>query len=54
MSKNSFMETIGEKAKFASLNLSRLNINNKNSVLKQFSKYLKTNSKLTMVSLTTN
>jgi len=43
MSKNSFMETIGKKAKFASLNLSRLNINKKNSVLKQFSQYLKTN-----------
>jgi len=41
MSKNSFMETIGEKAKFASLNLSRLNISKKNSVLKQFSQYLK-------------
>ena len=43
MSKNSFMETIGEKAKFASLNLSRLNISKKNSVLKQFSHYLKAN-----------
>ena len=43
MSRNSFMETIGEKAKFASQNLSRLNINKKNSVLKQFSQYLKTN-----------
>ena len=43
MSKNSFMEKIGEKAKFASLNLSRLNISKKNSVLKQFSQYLKTN-----------
>ena len=43
MSKNSFMKKIGEKAKLASLNLSRLNINKKNSVLKQFSQYLKTN-----------
>jgi len=43
MSKNSFMEKIGEKAKFASLNLSRLNISKKNSVLKQFSQYLKAN-----------
>ena len=43
MSKNLFMEKIGEKAKFASLNLSRLNISKKNSVLKQFSQYLKTN-----------
>jgi len=43
MSKNLFMKKIGEKAKFASLNLSRLNISKKNSVLKQFSQYLKTN-----------
>ena len=43
MSKNSFMEKIGEKAKFASLNLSRLSISKKNSVLKQFSQYLKAN-----------
>jgi len=43
MSKNSFMEKIGEKAKFASLNLSRLNVSKKNSVLKQFSQYLKAN-----------
>ena len=46
MSKNSFMEKIGEKAKLASLNLSRLNINKKNSVLKQFSQYLKANEQL--------
>jgi len=43
MSKNSFMKKIGEKAKRASLNLSRLNISKKNSVLKQFSQYLKAN-----------
>jgi len=43
MSKNSFMEKIGEKAKFASLNLSKLNVSKKNSVLKQFSQYLKAN-----------
>ena len=43
MSKNLFMEKIGEKAKSASLNLSRLNISKKNSVLKQFSQYLKAN-----------
>ena len=43
MSKNSFMEKIGKKAKFASMNLSRLNINKKNSVLKQFGQYLETN-----------
>jgi len=40
------MEKIGKKAKFASLNLSSLNINKKNSVLKQFNQYLKTNEKL--------
>ena len=43
MSKNSFLKKIGEKAKIASLNLSRLNISKKNSVLKQFSQYLKVN-----------
>tara|TARA_B100000686_G_scaffold344873_1_gene428355 strand:+ start:88 stop:1350 length:1263 start_codon:yes stop_codon:yes gene_type:complete len=43
MSTNVFMKKIGEKAKIASLNLSRLNIHKKNSVLKQFSQYLKTN-----------
>jgi len=43
MSKNLFMKKIGEKAKRASMNLSRLNISKKNSVLKQFSQYLKAN-----------
>jgi len=43
MPKNLFMEKIGEKAKFASLSLSRLNISKKNAVLKQFSQYLKAN-----------
>jgi len=43
MSKNSFMEKIGKNSKFASLDLSRLNISKKNSVLKQFSQYLKIN-----------
>ncbi|SVE38889.1 uncharacterized protein METZ01_LOCUS491743, partial [marine metagenome] len=37
------MEKIGEKAKLASLHLSSLNIDRRNSVLKQFSQYLKTN-----------
>ena len=41
MFKNSLMEKIGKKAKIASQNLSALNINKKNSVLKQFSQYLK-------------
>jgi len=40
------MEKIGKKAKLASFNLSNLNINKKNSVLKKFSQYLKTNEKL--------
>ena len=46
MTKNLYMEIIGKKAKNASLNLSNLNINKKNSVLKQFSHYLKTNEQL--------
>ena len=45
MSKNLYMEKIGEKAKLASLNLSNLNIDKRNSVLKQFGQYLRTNSK---------
>jgi glutamate-5-semialdehyde dehydrogenase len=40
------MKKIGEKAKNASLNLSNLSINKRNSVLKKFSHYLKTNEKL--------
>ena len=46
MSKNLYMEKIGVKAKVASLNLSNLSIDKRNSVLKQFSLYLKTNEKL--------
>ena len=46
MTKNLYMEKIGKKAKIASLNLSNLSINKRNSVLKQFSHYLKTNEKL--------
>ena len=45
MNKNLYMKKIGEKAKSASLNLSNLSINKKNSVLRQFSKYLKKNEK---------
>ncbi len=45
MRKNTFMEKIGNKAKFASQDLSGLNINQKNAVLKQFSQYLKANEK---------
>jgi len=46
MLKNLYMQKIGEKAKLASINLSNLSINKKNSVLKQFSQYLKINEKL--------
>ena len=45
MSKNLYMKKVGEKAKLASLNLSNLTINKKNSVLKQFNQYLKTNER---------
>jgi len=44
MSKNLYMEKIGEKAKLASQHLSNLNIDKRNSVLKQFGQYLRTNS----------
>ena len=44
MPKNLYMEKIGKKAKLASLHLSNLNIKKRNSVLKQFSQYLRTNS----------
>jgi len=46
MTKNLYMEKIGKKAKNASLNLSNLNINKKNSVLKEFNYYLKINERL--------
>ena len=45
MSKNLYMEKIGEKAKLASFDLSNLSINKRNSVLKQFNQYLKANEK---------
>ena len=45
MTKNLYMEIIGKKAKNASLNLSNLSINKRNSVLKQYSQYLRINSK---------
>jgi len=44
MSKNLYMKKMGEKAKLASLRLSNINIAKRNSVLKQFSQYLKINS----------
>ena len=40
------MKKIGEKAKLACLDLSNMNIKKKNSVLKQYSQYIKTNTKL--------
>ena len=46
MTENLYMKKIGEKAKIASLNLSNLSIDKKNSVLKQFSFYLKMNEQL--------
>ena len=44
-SKNLYMKKIGEKAKLASLHLSNLNIDKRNSVLKQFNQYLKKNAR---------
>jgi glutamate-5-semialdehyde dehydrogenase len=40
------MEKLGEKAKLASLHLSNVNIKKRNSALKQFSQYLKTNTQI--------
>ena len=40
------MEKIGEKARKASLHLSKMNIKKRNEVLKLFSKYLNVNSNL--------
>ena len=45
MLKNLYMQKIGKKAKLASLNLSNLTIDKKNSVLKQFNQYLKINER---------
>ena len=50
MSKNLYMKKIGKKAKLASLHLSSINIEKRNSVLKQFNQYLKTNSQLILSS----
>ena len=41
MSKNLYMEKIGKKSKLASLKLSGLNIDKKNSVLKKLTEFLK-------------
>ena len=46
MYKNSYMEKIGKNAKLASLNLTKLTIDKKNSVLKKFNTYLKANEQL--------
>ena len=46
MSRNLYMEKLGEKAKLASLHLSSVNIKKRNSALKQFSQYLKTNTQI--------
>jgi len=46
MSRNLYMEKLGEKAKLASLHLSNINIKKRNSALKQFSQYLKTNTQI--------
>ena len=45
MINNLYMDKLGKKAKIASLNLSKINVNKRNSVLKQYSQYLKTNMK---------
>ena len=45
MNKNLYMNKIGEKAKIAALKLPSIDINKRNSVLKQYSRYLKTNYK---------
>mgnify|MGYP000982676396 CR=1 FL=1 len=45
MSKNLYMYEIGKKAKAAAHYLSNISIEKRNSVLKQFCIYLKTNSK---------
>ena len=44
MLKNLYIEKIGEKAKLAALYLSNVNIEKRNSVLKQFCQYLRANS----------
>tara|TARA_Y100000590_G_scaffold294167_1_gene331445 strand:+ start:4794 stop:6056 length:1263 start_codon:yes stop_codon:yes gene_type:complete len=46
MPKNSYMDKVGKKAKLASTNLSYLNIDKKNSVLKQFNQYIKKNEQI--------
>ncbi len=50
MQKNHYMEKIGEKAKIAASNLSNINIDKRNDVLKLFSIYLKKNARLILKS----
>ena len=50
MSKNLYIKKIGEKAKLASFDLSKLNIDRRNSVLRQYSHYLKINESLILKS----
>ena len=45
MKNNLYMDKIGSKAKIASLNLSNISVKKRNSVLQQYSQYLKTNLK---------
>ena len=45
MFKNLYIKKIGEKAKLASMHLSNVSIEKRNSVLKQYSQYLRINSK---------
>ena len=55
MTKNSYMIKVGEKAKIASLNLSKISIDKRNSVLRQFSEFLKmmiADSKLVLTGFT--
>ena len=46
MTKNLYMNKVGERAKIAALSLSNINVDKRNSVLKQFNQYLKANTKL--------
>ena len=50
MIKNLYMNKIGRNAKIASLQISKISIERRNAVLKQFNRYLKTNSKSILIS----
>ena len=49
MKNNLYMDKIGRKAKIASLNLSNISVKKRNSVLQQYSQYLKTRRKYVIV-----